>query len=53
MTEEIEHQDREEILQRIKRLENIVEENEIEKQIAKPEEIKRKERNDYDWPPID
>jgi hypothetical protein len=53
MAEEIEHQSREEFLQRIKRLENVAEENEIEKQIAKTEDIRRKERNGYDWPPID
>ena len=53
MVEETEHQSNEELLQRIKRLENMIEENEIEKQIEKAEEIRRKERNGYDWPPID
>jgi uncharacterized protein YlxW (UPF0749 family) len=53
MAEETEQQSREELLQRIRRLENMVEETEIEKQIAKTEEIRRKERNSYDWPPID
>lgn len=45
-----EHQ--EDIEKRILRLERIIQQKEIERDIKKAEEIKAKERN-YDWPPID
>ncbi len=52
MEEDTELNDREEKL-RMQKLEKMMEEDELQREREKIEEIKRKERNGYDWPDID